>query len=74
MTYYLQEDDFLWPCKAPKFVDGLESGGKHIPRIGIVVGYTLDPSPQEVKRGLEDPFIFSWDGMGGLYIKVLGVK
>lgn len=48
-----------WPCKALKLVDGLqsvESGGKHIPSIGIVVNYILDSSPQEVKRGLEDPF------------------
>lgn len=44
----------------------MESGGKHLPSIGIVVGYILDPSLQEVKRVLEDPFTFAWDGMGGL--------
>lgn len=44
-----QENNVLWPCKAPKLVDGVqsvESGGKHIPSIGIVVGYILDHSPQ----------------------------
>lgn len=47
-------------------LQGVESSGKHIPSIHIVVGCTLDPSPQEVKRGLEDPFTLAWVGMGEL--------